>query len=143
MCLTKVTRAKIPVGEVKAWKVFSTDSMNPTLHIKLSFPYRGGNVQEDKWLVAKGKPIHYWIATSAKYEAGFHAFATKKAANMWLTYEIGEKNGVVRSVILRDITTVGVQTIIGLAREDYDLTRTKLKMYVAKQMFVPKEGKLK
>lgn len=123
MCLSKITDRPSPTPEVTTtWKAFSFMFLN-----ELQFPtkfHKGiRSVERGKWLRKEGSriKIHNSDIMADSYPAGFHCFASEKAANEYST----ESHAV--KVLVKKIRTVGYQSHYG----------PRYKALVADWLYVP------
>lgn len=128
MCLDTVDRTYEGTSNrvIDAWGVFRTEY--PELPVVPGALYHGfrtpcAPLVQGKWLVADPAPLVNALYPGAnRYRAGFHKFAKHFGATDWKA-----NTDVVRRVRLRGLLAVG--------------TQGGHKVYVAREMFIPKQPK--
>lgn len=159
MCLSRIDakmKVKDPKAEVKAFGVFyrSGDSNYPCwdgpiydkkgimVETSSAFSLSGACPRREysigPWYSAKGRKI-YCPESGAYYRAGFHKFATKRAARIYAKRVLRDNSTVVLELRLKDIVVTGKQVLLRNAF----FGRSVLKTYVAKKMRVIREIKTK
>jgi hypothetical protein len=100
MCLSVVSeRYDPPIAEKIVYKVFAAHSNGG---LGFQYRYSAGNLRFGRWMTARKRKIGYY--SDHKYESGFHAYATKKAAENHCGL-----SDVVIPVLFRNITSRGKQ----------------------------------
>ena len=149
MCLQTINKRKLPNLVRQGFKIFNKteDGLTPLFYSSIDL-FKTHIIKEGEWIKDPKYRIMIGYFFRPSYPCGYHIFDSvvdaryvmKNLINEYMLYSsrFSEKNLVIRRVLFRNITAHGSQTSASICNTSNN--RKRMKVYVAKEMYVMKEN---